>query len=75
VYEEQPSSSIIQGGSRMRESRSYGSVRGAISDGRPYRDSWRLIPDAEIAKSCQRKVEMSGFLPDRNVLLQGFLQG
>jgi hypothetical protein len=24
----------------MRESRSYGSVRGAISDGRPYRNSW-----------------------------------
>jgi len=37
VYEEPPSSSLIRGGSRMRESRSYGSVRGAISDGRPYR--------------------------------------
>ena len=37
VYEEPHSSSLIQGGSRMRESRSYGSVRGAISDGRPYR--------------------------------------
>jgi hypothetical protein len=40
VYEEQPSSSLIQGGSRMRESRSYGSVRGAISDGRPYRNTY-----------------------------------
>jgi hypothetical protein len=55
VYAEQPSASFIQGGSRMRESRSYGSgaaklaaipmrhcptrLRGAISDGRPYRDS------------------------------------
>ena len=39
VYEEPHSSSLIQGGSRMRESRSYGSVRGAISDGRPYRNS------------------------------------
>jgi hypothetical protein len=28
VYEEQSSSSLIQGGSRMRENRSYGSVRG-----------------------------------------------
>src|SRR6267378_3684838 len=29
-----------------------------------------------VARSaCQRKVEMSGFLPDRNVLFQGFLQG
>jgi hypothetical protein len=40
VYEESPSSSLIQGGSRMRESRSYGSVRGAISDGRPYRNTY-----------------------------------
>ena len=38
VYEGYPSSSLIQGGSRMRESRSYGSVRGATSDGRPYRN-------------------------------------
>ena len=30
---------ITQGGSRMREFRSYGSVRGALSNGRPYRDS------------------------------------
>ena len=29
---------ITQGGSRMREFRSYGSVRGALSNGRPYRD-------------------------------------
>jgi hypothetical protein len=39
VYEEPHCSSLIPGGSRMRESRSYGSVRGAISDGRPYRNS------------------------------------
>ena len=31
-------SAITQGGSRMRESRTYGSVRGALSDERPYRD-------------------------------------
>src|SRR5260221_7899878 len=30
--------SNTQGGSRMRESRTYGSVRGAPSNGRPYRD-------------------------------------
>ncbi len=29
---------IIQGGSRMRESRRCGSVRGALSNERPYRD-------------------------------------
>lgn len=28
----------IEGKSRMRESRTYGSVRGAASNGRPYRD-------------------------------------
>jgi hypothetical protein len=32
------SPSNIQGGSRMREFRPYGSVRGALSNGRPYRD-------------------------------------
>jgi len=30
--------SLTQGGSRMRESRTSGSVRGAPSNGRPYRD-------------------------------------
>ena len=33
--------SDTQGGSRMRESRTYGSVRGAPSNGRPYRDRAR----------------------------------
>src|SRR6266576_2278930 len=32
------SPSFTRGGSRMRESRTYGSVRGALSNGRPYRD-------------------------------------
>src|SRR5277367_2361055 len=32
------SASNTRGGSRMRESRSYGSERGAFSNGRPYRD-------------------------------------
>lgn len=31
-------SSSTRGGNRMRESRTYGSVRGAPSNGRPYRD-------------------------------------
>jgi hypothetical protein len=34
--------SNIRGGSRMRESRTYGSVRGALSNGRPYRDRLAL---------------------------------
>ena len=29
---------VTRGGSRMRESRTYGSVRGALSNERPYRD-------------------------------------
>src|ERR1700686_5072729 len=28
-----------------------------------------------VTNSCQRKVEMSGFLPDRNVRFHGLLQG
>ena len=36
--------STTQGGSRMRECRTYGSVRGAPSNGRPYRDS-HLLPE------------------------------
>jgi hypothetical protein len=44
VYAEPRSASSLQGGSRMRESRSYGSVRGAISDGRPYRNVRRDKP-------------------------------
>ena len=40
---------VTRGGSRMRESCTYGSVRGAPSNGRPYRDegarqSWRDQP-------------------------------
>ena len=35
------SPSNTRGGSRMRESRTYGSVRGASSNGRPYRDPTR----------------------------------
>jgi len=36
----------------------------------------QAIPLANrVRPKCQRKVEMSGFLPDRNVLFQGFLQG
>ena len=37
------SPSLTRGGSRMRESRSYGSVRGALSNGRPYRDLASLL--------------------------------
>jgi hypothetical protein len=43
LYTAKPSAlpSFTQGGSRMRESRTYGSVRGALSNGRPYRDPGR----------------------------------
>ena len=37
------SPSHTRGGSRMRESRTYGSVRGALSNGRPYRDPEILL--------------------------------
>jgi hypothetical protein len=41
----QVSPSSTRGGSRMRESRTYGSVRGALSNERPYRDrARRAVP-------------------------------
>ena len=36
--------STTRGGSRMRESRTYGSVRGALSNERPYRDRTCAVP-------------------------------
>ena len=38
LAERSASPSNTRGGSRMRECRTYGSVRGALSNGRPYRD-------------------------------------
>jgi hypothetical protein len=48
--------SIIRGGSRMQESCPYGSVRGAPSNGRPYRnrDSVRAEPISSQAASTHR---------------------
>ena len=40
----QVSPSHTQGGSRVREFRSHGSGRGAVSNGRPYRTSLRAFP-------------------------------
>ena len=39
--------SLTQGSSRMREYCLYGSVRGAPSNGRPYRDWWGLAGPAK----------------------------
>src|SRR5258705_7799023 len=44
--QEYASPSPTQGGSRMRESRTYGSVRGALSNERPYRDHQRCEYEA-----------------------------
>src|SRR5271166_1770346 len=41
--------SDTRGGSRMRESRTYGSVRGAPSNGRPYRDPAGVLQRSEWA--------------------------
>src|SRR3981189_1033897 len=53
---EYASPSPTQGGSRMRESRTYGSVRGALSNERPYRDR-RFAP-----RKKRRSVRASGSL-------------
>src|SRR5258708_11114492 len=57
-----------RGGSRMRESRTYGSVRGALSNERPYRDRdarndawgllsrrWRICHRLALRKGCDRR--------------------
>ena len=45
------SPSHTRGGSRMRESRPYGSVRGALSNGRPYRD-----PHSRFSKQMSKEI-------------------
>src|ERR1039458_1519636 len=52
---------FIQGRSRMREIRSYGSARGVVGDCYPYRDSQKLA--AEVPRSVSRICTLSGGLP------------
>ena len=37
----------------MRESRTYGSVRGALSNGRPYRDRASAVPTVYDGVACK----------------------
>jgi hypothetical protein len=48
--------SITQGGSRMREFRTYGSVRGARSNARPYRDPHLFPSSPKIVTPTNAKV-------------------
>src|SRR3954453_23929530 len=57
--------SNIQGGSRMRESRTYGSVRGALINGRPYRDrlllhSTSVVQAQDVERRAAQFVNPSG---------------
>src|SRR5271169_357355 len=56
------SPSDTQGGSRMRESRTYGSVRGAPSNGRPYRDR---------VKPCEAALAVVRDLLRKKALVEG----
>src|SRR5215216_2780541 len=60
-----------RGGSRMRESRTYGSVRGALSNERPYRDRMRY-PSPGAAASAElpvpTRIELSINLKTAQVL-------
>src|SRR5260370_18055420 len=47
--------SNTQGGSGMRESRTYGSVRGACSNGRPYRDPDAVQCAVEVQEAIARE--------------------
>ena len=49
--------SNTRGGSRMRESRSYGSVRGASSNGRPYRELTGRTMRAVMARRCRCRLK------------------
>ena len=55
------SPSHTQGGSRMRESRTYGSVRGALSNERPYRD-----------RCARNDVSLRLTIPERRLLARRY---
>src|SRR5712675_61138 len=63
--QEYASPSLTQGGSRMRESRLYGSVRGALSNERPYRDPEAMrilrdeLPNIEVSVSSQYSPDLA----------------
>src|SRR6266700_5599760 len=59
------SPSATRGGSRMRESRTYGSVRGALSNERPYRDRGHGL---SRRRSLSYAVPTSGIDTDRGAL-------
>src|SRR5258708_33039065 len=52
-----------RGGSRMRESRTYGSVRGARGNSRPYRERWSFpavyASGIGTKRTCRRELVMS----------------
>jgi hypothetical protein len=54
-----------RGGSRMRESCTYGSVRGAPSNGRPYRDRQNpALPSiARVSRPTRASPSSTGFAP------------
>ena len=59
-----------RGRSRMRESRTYGSVRGALSNERPYRDRWcslQLISPFLACAVTRRRFPVGCELPPGNL--------
>ena len=48
--------SLTRGGSRMRESRTYGSVRGARGNSRPYRERFCLLHCMSLQARHEREV-------------------
>jgi hypothetical protein len=51
---------VTRGGSRMRESCMYGSVRGAPSNGRPYRDRRAFIALLGGGAACSSRIGCDG---------------
>src|SRR6476619_1028730 len=63
----QVSPSHTQGGSRVREFRSHGSGRGAVSNGRPYRTSLRAFESGASIGPAYRTRALQAWLGHKNI--------
>jgi hypothetical protein len=52
---------LIRGGSRMRESRTYGFVRGVLGDRHPYRDSHSVFSNIDAPESDGNRLSWRNF--------------
>jgi hypothetical protein len=65
--------SITQGGSRMPESGTFGSVRGVPGNGHPYRD--QLPPQRGVARSCSMSARVAAVGGRKKSEICGYVRG